>query len=145
MGQRLIKIIVLLRKCLLCKAREVVRQLLGKTILTEAEQDVSHDIMKELSYNIEGIRFHKRNSPIADFKKALTKNQTYWYMEEEYNIIFGKIYHAHNIGNNNEIPIYLEDLEKQERCLVGSLFILVPIFGDFAEATLKDVEGNRII
>lgn len=118
--------------------------MLGKTILTEAEQCVSHDIMKELSYSIEGLRFNKRKSPIIDFKKALTKDRTYWYMEEEYNIIFGNIYHAHNIGNNNEIPIYLEDLEKKERCLVGSLFVLVPIFGDWAEATLKDVEGNRI-
>ena len=122
-----------------------MRQLLGKTILTEAEQDVSHDIMKELSYNIKGMRFHRQNSPINDFKKALTKDQTYWYMEKEYNIIFGKNYHAHNILNNNEIPIYLEDLEKQEKCLVGFLFVLIPIFGDFAEATLKDVEGNRII
>ena len=119
--------------------------MLGKTILTEAEQDVSHDIMKELSYNIEGLRFNRRKSPIADFKKALTKDRTYWYMEKEYNIIFGKIYHAHNIGNNNEMRIYLEDLEKKERCLVGSLFVLVPIFGDWAEATLKDAEGNRTI
>ena len=119
--------------------------MLGKTVLTEADIDTSIDIMYELKDRIKGELLHKRHEPIAKFKDLLTKgNMPYSYLGAKYKISFGKITHRHNIGNNNEIPIYLETLDKTEKCLAGFMFVLLPIYGNYAEAYLKDINGNRL-
>lgn len=118
--------------------------MLGKIVLTKASVETSRDILKDLSERVSDLRFDKRTSPISDFKSAITLNRAYHYMGEEYKITFGKTHHANGIGNNNEMPIYLENLIRKEKCLIGFLFVLIPIYGNKAEAMFRDVSGKNI-
>lgn len=116
--------------------------LLGKTIYSEAGEQDSNQIMKHLYTQIKGIKFSKRRDGVKQTILNYIARDNVRVGPEIYRVEFGKVHHANGIGNNNEWPTYL--VNDKEKCLVGSVFVLWPIFGDTCEVSVKNIKGERL-
>lgn len=118
--------------------------MLGKIMYTDASLETSYNILLDLETRIRGKTYNKQVKGIKDYilKQIAGEDALYNYCGTMYKIEYGKCHHLHNIGNNNEWPIYL--VSHNEKCLIGSVFILWPIYGNTCTVYFKSVEGDRL-
>ena len=116
--------------------------MLGEIIYSQASEFNSNYAMRHLYEKVAWIKFNKRQEHI---KQIILDHMSRGYVsigDEKYEVEFGEVRHANGIGNNNEWDTFL--VNEKEKCFVGSVFVLWPIFGDTCEVSVKNIKGERL-